>query len=59
MGTAYKSANIETKSDLENLLLSKQGVDQAGLANVGMTKGANGEHLFLLILNNEDFKCDC
>ena len=58
-GTAYISDTVETKSDfLDNLFLSKQGVDQARLANIGMTKGANSEHLFLLILNNEHFKYD-
>ena len=35
---------------LGDLLLPKQRVDQAGLANIGVAKGADSQHFPLLIL---------
>ena len=37
-------------SALGHLLLPKQRVDQAGLANIGVAKGADSQHFPLLIL---------
>ena len=38
-------------SALGDLLLPKQRVDQAGLANIGVAKGADSQHFPLLILS--------
>ena len=43
---AYK----DVFSALGDLLLPKQRVDQAGLANIGVAKGADSQHFPLLIL---------
>ena len=37
-------------SALGDLLLPKQRVDQAGLANIGVAEGADSQHFPLLIL---------
>ena len=39
-------------SALGDLLLPKQRVDQAGLANIGVAEGADSQHFPLLILRN-------
>ena len=43
---------------LGDLLLPKQRVDQAGLANIGVAEGADSQHFPLLVLRVKIITCE-